>query len=90
MVLNKIIKVKAWVIDQAHQTARRYNCYIDYAKRNEDGTRKEEDGYIWVYGEEVIAETEKAIQIRLGTGRVVGSYKGWATWIPKSQIGGVE
>ena len=29
---------------------------------------------------------EKAVQAVLRTGDVVGSYKGWKLWIPKSQI----
>lgn len=82
----KELKVKAWVIDKAQQTASHYNCFIDYARRNDSGTRVEEDGFIYVIAEEVIAETEKALHVRLATGDVVGSYKGWKLWIPKSQI----
>jgi len=44
------------------------------------------DGYMTVYVEEELKETEKAIQVRLSTGDCVGSYKGWTLWIPKSQI----
>ena len=81
------LKVKAWVIDKAQEVAGRYNCYIDYARRDERlGTRVEEDGYIYVLVEEVIRETEKAVQVRLQTGSVVGSYGGWTVWIPKSQM----
>ena len=82
----KELKVKAWVIDKAQETARKYNCYIDYARRNENGTRVEENGYIYVLVEESLAETEKAVQVKLSTGKVVGSFKGWTMWIPKSQI----
>lgn len=35
---------------------------------------------------EVLSESEKAIQVILGTGDIVGSYKGWKTWLPKSVI----
>lgn len=81
------IKVKAWVIDKAQETARNYNCFIDYARRDEKlGCRVEEDGYIYVIAEEVLKETEKAIQFKLRTGDVVGSGNGWKLWIPKSQI----
>lgn len=79
------LKVKEWVIDKAQQTARSYNCWIDY-ERTEDGTAKREDGCIIVYVDEMISESEKAIQVRLRTGDVVGSVKGWKLWIPKSQI----
>ena len=79
------MKVKEWVIDKAQQTAKSYNCFIDM-ERGEDGTPKREDGFVTVYAEEKIAESEKAVQVRLRTGDVVGSVKGWKLWIPKSQI----
>lgn len=44
------------------------------------------DGYKLVRVQEVLKETEKAVQVVLSTGNVVGSIKGWRTWIPKSVI----
>lgn len=80
------IKVKRWVIDKAQDTARRYNTYIDFTRRDETlGCPIEEDGYVYVCGE-IISETEKAVQAQLETGSVIGSIKGWKVWIPKSQI----
>ena len=35
---------------------------------------------------EVLKETEKAVHVVLSTGDVVGSIKGWKTWITKSVI----
>lgn len=78
------IKVKEWVIDKAQETASRYNTYIDFA-RNEDGTRKVENGFLTVNAE-ILKETEKAINVKLTTGDVVGTTKGWTLWIPKSQM----
>ncbi|WP_158562690.1 hypothetical protein [Eubacterium sp. AF17-7] len=43
-------------------------------------------GYITVYIQEEIKETEKAINVVLSTGHVDGSTKGWKTWIPKSVV----
>lgn len=84
---RKELKIKAWVIDKAQEIAKNYNCYIDYARRDEKlGCRIEENGFIYVIAEEILAETEKAIHVRLQTGSVVGSYKGWTLWVPKSQI----
>ena len=86
------MKVKAWVIDKAQRDADRYNVFIDYTRRN-DGIlreRTEEDGYIYVRVEEEISETEKAVQVRLGSGDVDGSTKGWKMWIPKSQIAWIQ
>lgn len=82
------IKVKEWVINKAQETARRYNVFIDYTRRTEDVECKPlvEDDCVFVKVEEVLKETEKAIQVRLSSGEVVGSYKGWTLWIPKSQI----
>lgn len=80
------LNVKAWVIDKAEETAAYYNCFIDYAERDELGRRIENNGFIKVIVEEVLGETEKAIQVRLQTGAVVGSTNGWKLWIPKSQI----
>lgn len=79
------MKVKEWIIDKAQRTAADYNCWIDF-ERDEQGMRKVENGYLTVIVDEVLAETEKAVQVRLQTGEVVGSYKGWKLWIPKSQI----
>lgn len=81
------IKVKEWIIDKAQETATRYNCFIDYTRRNETlGNPVREDGCVFVLADEVISETEKAIQVRLHTGDIVGSSNGWKLWIPKSQM----
>ena len=84
----KELKVKRWVIDKAQQTAGRYNTYIDFTRRTDDIARRplEEDGCVFVLAEAILAETEKAIQVRLSSGSVVGSFKGWTLWIPKSQM----
>ena len=81
----KMMKVKEWVIDKAQQTASCYKCFIDF-ERGENGMAKNENGFIAVYVEEFISESEKAVQVRLRTGDVLGSVKGWKLWIPKSQI----
>ena len=44
------------------------------------------DECVFVVAEEVLNESEKAIKVRLATGEVVGSYKGWVAWVPKSVI----
>ena len=82
----KELKVKEWIIDKAQQTARAYHCWISYARRDEDGRPTREDGCVYVWIEEEISETEKAIHVRLATGEMDGSVKGWKVWIPKSQI----
>ena len=79
------LKVKEWFLNKTQETATRYNTFIDF-ERNEDDTVLVVDGYATVYVEEKLAETEKAVQVKLHTGNVLGSYKGWTVWVPKSVI----
>ena len=80
------VKVRDWFIDKTQITAKKYNTFIDVYSRNEDDVIISEDGYYMVKIMEVLSESEKAIQVVLGTGDIVGSYKGWKTWLPKSVI----
>lgn len=80
------VKVRDWFIDNTQIIAKKYNTFIDVYSRNEDGVIISEDGYYTVKIMEVLSESEKAIQVVLGTGDIVGSYKGWKIWIPKSVI----
>lgn len=83
-----MMKVKEWFVDKTQETAKRYNMWIDVDSRNELGMIvADENGYVKVMAQEVISETEKAVQVILSTGFVDGSAKGWKTWIPKSVIG---
>lgn len=79
------LKIKEWFYDKIEDASRCYNTFIDF-RRDENGCRKIEDGYITVIVEQQYRETEKAIQVRLQSGECVGSCKGWNTWIPKSVI----
>ena len=79
------LKVKEWFLNKTQDTATRYNAFIDF-ERNEESTMLVVDGYATVFVEETIAETEKAIQVVLHTGDVLGSCNGWKTWVPKSVI----
>lgn len=87
MKANTIIKIKDWFLDKTQDTARRYNTWIDVFSRDEEtGMEISIDGYKSVRVQEVLKETEKAVQVVLSTGDVVGSIKGWKIWIPKSVI----
>ena len=79
------LRIKEWFYNKTEETSGRYNTFIDFV-RNEDGMQKVEDGFVTVIVEEKLAESDKAIQVRLATGSVVGSAKGWTTWVPKSVI----
>ena len=80
-------KIKEWFYDKKCEEAKNYKVYIDAYSRDERGEIvTDENGYITVLIDEVYKETEKAIEVRLGSGYVVGSVKGWKTWVPKSVI----
>ena len=82
----KNLYIKEWLIDKIQAEAGRYDVYIDHPERSEIGTPVVRDGFVMVVIQEMIKETEKAIYVRLSSGSVVGSYKGWRCWLPKSQI----
>lgn len=80
------MKVKAWFIDREEEKANRYNMYIDIDSRGENNMIvTDENGYYTVRGR-ILRESEKAVYVDLSTGDIVGSGKGWKTWIPKSLI----
>lgn len=84
---RKYIKIKEWMYDKVSQTAKSYNCYIDCFTRSEIGMiQADENGFVTVLVDEFLAESEKAIQVRLRTGMIDGSVKGWKCWLPKSCI----
>lgn len=82
------LKVKEWFIDKMEIIAREYNCFIDVTdnSRVDGAITADENGCVEVIVEEKLNESEKAILVRLATGSIVGSVKGWKCWIPKSVI----
>lgn len=83
--MRTTLKVKKWFADKEQDKASRYNVFFQVAERNEDGTIKCEDGFVSLVAE-ILAESEKAVKAHICSGDVVGSIKGWTTWIPKSVI----
>lgn len=79
------LAVKEWFLGKEQEKATHYNIFLDF-ERNEDGTIKVTDGYAFAKIEETIKETEKAVQVKISSGDVLGSYKGWTCWVPKSLI----
>lgn len=79
------LKVKEWIVEREQNKAARYDRWIDYARRNDDGTPARDGDFVWVIAT-VETETEKAVKVTLETGAIVGSVAGWSCWIPKSQI----
>lgn len=83
------MRVKAWFLDKEQQKAKHYNTWIDCVDRTTDEhgmLAADADGCYTVIAEEVLAESDKAAKVKLSTGLIVGSVKGWTTWIPKSLI----
>lgn len=80
--------VKKWMLDQKQNEAARYNMWFEIAKesRTELGIVADEDGFVTVILDDIIKETEKAVQVVVATGDIVGSSKGFKAWFPKSQI----
>jgi len=78
------LTVKEWFAEKIQREASRYDMWIDFEYKN--GQSNMENGLVTIKVFEKLAETEKAIKVKLETGYVVGSVKGWTTWIPKSVI----
>lgn len=81
----KVLKIKKWLFDKIAREASAYNTWIDF-DRDDNGLQVVEDGCVYACTREIIEETEKAVKVRLESGMVQGSYKGWATWLPKSCV----
>lgn len=83
-----LLRVKEWFYYKTCDVAESYNTFIDvteYSRVNGVLTA-DKNGFVEVIVREVLNETEKAVQVVLDSGSVVGSVKGWKTWIPKSVI----
>ena len=87
----KELMVKEWMFNKVNDEAQAYNTLIDvkYIEEMSDDDYDmiyREDGYVTVYVEEELRETEKAVYVKLSTGAIDGSFKGWKCWLPKSVI----
>lgn len=81
-----ILKIKEWFVNKEQDKASAYNMFFDIESRNENGEiAADENGFVEVIAE-LISESEKAIKVKIETGAVLGSTKGWKTWIPKSLV----
>lgn len=84
--MREVIKIKEWFYDKTQAAARAYNVFLDVTaeSRNEIGSiTADENGYLNCVAE-VLDESEKAYKVHLESGAVVGSVKGWTTWVPKT------
>lgn len=82
------MKIKTWFVEKQEAIAQNYNIFFTYTRRTQDVCRKPviEDDCYFLEIEEILAESEKAVRVKISSGDVVGSFKGWTTWIPKSVI----
>ena len=81
---RQLMTIKEWLYRKINDQALDYQMMIDVFNRDENGMIPNDEVKVLV--EEVLAESEKAIKVRLATGEVDGSYKGWVCWIAKSCI----
>lgn len=81
------LRVKEWFEEKEQQKAKGYNIWfnVTYKKVNGIEMIDNTDGYITL-DVTILAESEKAVKVHIESGHIVGSYKGWTTWIPKSCI----
>lgn len=85
-----VVKMKEWFYDKIQEKASSYNIYLDHLDDDEGHRAKVEEGYVAIMIEEFLGESEKATHLKLASGLIVGSSKGWDTWIPKSVISALE
>ena len=78
------IKVKEWFFDKLYEEAMKYHIYLNVEYKVVNGIEMLDHTTLRV--DEVLKETEKAVQVVLDAETESGSYHSWKTWIPKSVI----
>ena len=78
------IKVKEWFFDKVYEEAKKYHIYLNGEYKVVNGIEMLD--HITLRVDEVLKETEKAVQVVLDAETESGSYHSWKTWIPKSVI----
>ena len=78
------IKVKEWFFDKVYEEAKKYHIYLNGGYKVVNGIEMLDHTTLRV--DEVLKETEKAVQVVLDAETESGSYHSWKTWIPKSVI----
>lgn len=78
------IKVKEWFFNKVYEEAKRYHIYLKGEYKFVNNVEMLDHTILRV--DEVLKETEKAVQVVLDAETESGSYHSWKTWIPKSVI----
>ena len=78
------IKVKEWFFDNVYGEATKYHIYLNVEYKVVNGIEMLDHTTLRV--DEVLKETEKAVQVVLDAETESGYYHSWKTWIPKSVI----
>lgn len=78
------IKVKEWFFNKVYEEAKKYHIYLKGEYKFVNNVEMLDHTILRV--DEVIKESEKAIQVVLDAETENGSYHPWKTWIPKSVI----
>lgn len=78
------IKVKEWFFNKVYEEAKKYHIYLKGEYKFVNNVEMLDHTILRV--DEVLKETEKAVQVVLDAETESGSYHSWKTWIPKSVI----
>ena len=78
------IKVKEWFFGKVYEEAKKYHIYLNGEYKVVNDIEMLDHTTLRV--DEVLKETEKAVQVVLDAETESGSYHSWKTWIPKSVI----
>lgn len=78
------IKVKEWFFNKVYEEAKKYHIYLKGEYKFVNNVEMLDHTILRV--DEVLKETEKAVQVVLDAETESGSYHPWKTWIPKSVI----
>lgn len=81
---TSVIELKRWIFDKVSREAKTHNTFIDVEYVNGYYADVEKDT-VKAIGD-ITRETEKAYCIKFSSGAIDGSYAGWNSWIPKSQV----
>lgn len=78
------IKVKEWFFNKVYEEAKKYHIYLKGEYKFVNNVEMLDHTILRV--DEVLKETEKAVQVVLDAETESGSYHSWKTWVPKSVI----
>lgn len=83
------VEIKEWLFDRISAEAKSSDVWLTCVRDDKDMIDRS-NGKVTVFFDELHGESAKALHVRLASGDVCGSYRGWTVWLPKSQAEIVE